>query len=251
MQFNPSYLYSNKVDVFSDLGSWQTERNRKVYQRTLKTYRGVDNRIDFQVRNSDQKPQSITGLTVVFNLFAYESQELIMSRDCTIVDAAKGKVYVTITEGEALTLTPGFYTFSLYTLSNGVKSPLYGDSQFGALGRLELIGNVYGNVIPTETVTTFVTESTYKVSSAIDAKPQLNNNSGLHTFAFYGTNYSGDVIIQASMDENTTTGNWIDLATISLTNSSISYKNIEGVWSWFRIKHIQSSGSLDKVLYRY
>jgi len=87
MQFNPSYLYANKVDVFSDLGSWQTERYRKVYQRTLKIYRGVDNPIDFQVRNSDQKPQSIAGQTVVFNLFAYESQELIMSRDCTVVDA--------------------------------------------------------------------------------------------------------------------------------------------------------------------
>lgn len=251
MQFNPSYLYANKVDVFSDLGSWQTERYRKVYQRTLKIYRGVDNPIDFQVRNSDQKPQSIVGQTVVFNLFAYESQELIMSRDCTVVDAAKGKVSVTISEGEALTLTPGFYTFSLYTLANSIKKPLYGDSQFGALGRLELIGNVYGNVIPTDVIATFNTEDTYKVSSAIDAKPHLNNNSALHTFAFYGTAYSGSVVIQASMDENTTTGNWIDLATIPLTNSSIAYKNIEGVWSWFRIKHTQTAGTLDKVLYRY
>jgi len=100
-------------------------------------------------------------------------------------------------------------------------------------------------------ITTFNTESTYKVSSIIDAKPHLNNNSALHTFAFYGTAYSGSVVIQASMDENTTTGNWIDLATIPLTNSSISYKNIEGVWSWFRIKHTQTAGTLDKVLYRY
>jgi hypothetical protein len=60
MQFNPVYLYPNKVDVFttpSDI--WSTERYRRVYNRNLKIFRGVDNRIDIQVRNSDKKPATL------------------------------------------------------------------------------------------------------------------------------------------------------------------------------------------------
>lgn len=252
MQFNPSYLYSNKVDVFSDLGSWQTGRYRKVYQRTLNAYRGVDNRIDFQVRNSDQKPQNITGLTVVFNMIAYESNELVISRDCTIVDASLGKVFVTLTENDLQSLSLGFYNFSLHTVNSlGIKSPLYGDSQFGAMGSIEVISNIYGETVPTESITTFNYIDSDLFSSVIDAKPELNSNSALHTFAFYGTNYSGTVVIQGSLDENNTGDNWIDLETVNLTNSSISYKNVYGIWSWFRIKHTPSSGTIDKVLYRY
>jgi len=252
MQFNPSYLYPNKVDVFSNFGSWQTERYRKVYQRTLKAYRGVDNRIDFQVRNSDQKSQNITGSTVVFNMFTQSTQELVISRDCTIVDAVNGKIFVNLTENDLQSLSFGFYNYSLHTVSTlGIKTPLYGDSQYGALGLLEVIANVYGDVVPTEIITTFNVIDTAKISSVIDAKPELNANSALHTFAFYGTAYSGTLVIQGSMDENSNGNNWIDLETLSLTNSDISYKNVNGIWSWFRIKHIPVSGTIDKVLYRY
>ena len=52
------YLYQNKIDVFTNAATaWQTERYRRVYNRNIKIYRGVDNRIDIQVRNSDQKVQ--------------------------------------------------------------------------------------------------------------------------------------------------------------------------------------------------
>jgi BppU N-terminal domain len=252
MQFNPSYLYPNKVDVFSNLGSWQIERYRKVYQRTIKAYRGVDNRIDFQVRNSDQKSQNITGSTVVFNMFTQNTQELVISRECTIVDAASGKIFVNLTENDLQSLSFGFYNYSLYTVSSlGIKTPLYGDSQFGAIGQLEVIANVYGEVVPTEVITTFNVIDNYRVSSAIDARPELNSNSALHSFAFYGTNYSGTVVIQGSLDENSTGENWIDLETISLSNSTINYKNVNGIWSWFRIKHTPVAGTVDKVLYRY
>jgi hypothetical protein len=252
MQFNPSYLYPNKVDVFSNLGSWQIERYRKVYQRTIKAYRGVDNRIDFQVRNSDQKSQNITGSTVVFNMFTQNTQELVISRECTIVDAVSGKIFVNLTENDLQSLSFGFYNYSLYTVSSlGIKTPLYGDSQFGAIGQLEVIANVYGEVVPTEVITTFNVIDNYRVSSAIDARPELNSNSALHSFAFYGTNYSGTVVIQGSLDENSTGENWIDLETISLSNSTINYKNVNGIWSWFRIKHTPVAGTVDKVLYRY
>ena len=66
MQFNPVYLYSNKLDVFtSPSDSWSIERYRRVYNRNLKIFRGVDNRIDIQVRNSDQKASNIIGQYII------------------------------------------------------------------------------------------------------------------------------------------------------------------------------------------
>jgi hypothetical protein len=73
MQLNSVYLYPNKVDVFTNLGAWKTERYRRVYNRNLKIYRSVDNRIDFQVRNSDEKATSIENYYIVFKLIKLEN----------------------------------------------------------------------------------------------------------------------------------------------------------------------------------
>ena len=95
MLFNPVYLYSNKLDVFtSPSDAWSTERYRKVYNRNLKIYRGVDNRIDIQVRNSDQRASNVVGSTLVFNLVSKDTKNLVLQKDCSGMDLATGKVTI-------------------------------------------------------------------------------------------------------------------------------------------------------------
>lgn len=251
MQLNPSYLYSNKVDVFTSLDTWTNERYRKVYQRNLKVYRGVDNRLDFQIKNGDEKPQPITNLTVVFNMVGVESKELVVRKDCTTYDAAKGRVFVTLTQADIENIQAGHYHYSLYTeTAAGVKTPLYGDSQYGAIGVIDVIDHAYGEPVPSASsplragVAPFVTDE-------FDAKPEFNSNSGLHTFAFYSTNYVGTLAIEASLD-NPSGNTWVTLETINLNNTPITYKNVTGVWSRLRVKEVtKTAGTLDNVMYRY
>lgn len=95
MQLISCYLYSNKIDVFTNAAAaWKTERYRRVYNRNVKIYRGVDNRIDIQVRNSDEKAADTTGSTMVFNLVERETQKLVAKKDCVAVAASTGKYYV-------------------------------------------------------------------------------------------------------------------------------------------------------------
>ncbi len=258
MQLNPSYLYRNKMDVYSELGAWTTERYRNVYQRNFKVYRGVNNRLDFQVRNGDQKPQPMTGYNVVFNLFARESDMLVVNRTCEVQSLATGKFFVTLTEADMMNLDNGFYTFSLHAVdAGGNKTPLYGDSQYGATGNLDVVGKTYPEPIDSTQVTNFLTvqnyspPATYRFSDVLDAKPQFNSNTALHTFALYGKNFVGTATVQGSLDPFNAITNWIDLATVNFNSDNIKYQNIEGIWSYFRIKLDVTSGTLDKILYRY
>jgi len=114
MQINYVYLYSNRIDVFTNtLASWQAERYRRVYNRNIKIYRGVDNRIDIQVRNSDEKAISVANSSMVFNLFSNSREENVVQKDCTEVDATTGKMYVTLTEEELFNIEKGFYNYSI------------------------------------------------------------------------------------------------------------------------------------------
>ena len=55
MQLVPRYLVNNRIEIISNDAGFITEY-RPVYQRQLKVYRGIDNKIQFRLLNADQKP---------------------------------------------------------------------------------------------------------------------------------------------------------------------------------------------------
>jgi len=275
MQFNPVYLYINKLDVFTTpTDTWLTERYRRVYNRNLKIFRGVDNRIDIQVRNSDQKASNITGSTLVFNLVSQDTKDLVLEKDFTTMDLSTGKVTVTLTAEELLDLNTGFYNYSIvkevrttvdstdYTVTS--RLPLYMDSQYDSIGTVEITGDIYGDVAESILVNIFNYTNPFTqgadeprpffISSIIDTNPYTSPAYPLHTFQFYSTNYTGTVEIQASLEDQGATprdNKFSTVATVDLATEQ--YKNITGKYNWFRIKHTPAeanTGTIDKILYR-
>jgi tRNA threonylcarbamoyladenosine modification (KEOPS) complex Pcc1 subunit len=269
MQAISVYLYPNKIDVFTNLPSeWATERYRRVYNRNVKIHRGVDNRIDLQVRNSDQKAQTINETTLVFNIVNPESQELILQKDCVEIDNSAGRVYIVLSAEDTANIETGFYQYSIVkeTRTSGAnysvtsRTPLYIDSQYGSLATIEVGNNLVGEPVDSLVVTVFnlydpFDQPKYYVSSIIDANPQISNPQSLHTFQFNMSDYTGDILIQGSLSNSANPQVWVDIETISINNRSIAYQNIEGKYNWFRIRHtpnssLSSPGTLDSVLYR-
>jgi len=267
MQQIPIYLYPNSIDIFTNPGTWRKEGYRKVYNRNLKVYSGTDNRINVQVRNQDQKTYNITGSSVVFSLISRDNNELIIEKDCEIIDADLGKLYFILYDTELIDIDKGFYDFSFrkeirstinqdeYLVTD--SRPLYSDSQFDALGTLEIVGNLQGSPRSSteikewnERIIYDTPEVDYYESGIIDARPEVTNPQSLHTFQFYFTNFTGQVIIQASLNQGGNPQSWTNVETLNYTDVSLEYQNLTGKYNWFRIKYTPTSGSLDKVLYR-
>ena len=62
MQKVQSYLYPNRIILLADLAGFTVE-NRVVYARTIKIYHGIDNVIQFDIQNADQKRIDLTTLS--------------------------------------------------------------------------------------------------------------------------------------------------------------------------------------------
>lgn len=256
MQLTSVYLYPNKIDVFTNsISEWKTERFRKVYQRNLKIYRGVDNRIDIHVKSSDQKPQNITGYNFILAIVEKETQELLLQVECDTRSLSLGKLFANITADDLVVIDPGYYQYSViketrspidsseYTVTN--REVLYLDSQYGTQGVLEVHGNVYGETKPSLVVKEFREDVSYEVnvptvyySSIIDAKPQLSTDDTVHTFRFYMTDYDGEVVIQGSQSEGANPQVWTDIVAYEVVGSDLTYTTVTGKYNWLRIKHI-------------
>ena len=272
MQLNSLYLYPIRVDLYTNysdngtlLGNFTTERYRRVYNRNLKVYRGSDNRLDIQVKNPDQKPLSYNGSTLVFNLFTAESDMPVLKKDVTNIDATKGTARLFLTENDLINLEIGFYRYSFtqekrstiegtdeYTVLS--RNPLYMDSQYGAIATLEIAGDLQGSAPTsinidqfsyTNPAATGEPESKFYISSIVDAQPLKTTPQSLHTFQFYCTNYTGDIDIQASIEpQGATPSKWATVESLSVIDQNNFYINVEGKYSWFRIKHVPNSAAL-------
>lgn len=256
MQLIKTYLYPNRVDAFTNAFSeWPTERYRRVYNRNLKIYRGVDNKIDIQVKNSDEKHQNITGSTLVFSLVNPNSGELILQKDCILQSTLTGKVYITLFESEMNTIESGMYQYSLHSevrtaIDNDnyvvqSKKPLYIDTQYGVPATMEIVGDVFGEPMDSVVVEEFRERINYEnletpsifFSSIIEARSRFSIPQSVHSFQFNLTNFYGTLVIQASQDEGASPNIWFDVATIESANQNILYKNVTGKYNWFRIKY--------------
>jgi hypothetical protein len=133
MQKIQSYLYPNRIIVTADLAGFTTEY-KNVYQRTVKIYQGVDNVIEFDIKNADQKRVDLTTLSnLQMNVMDQSGNALPHSpytvSPFTTVEASATNATIIGTNGKSTTttitiptshITGTFLTKSALTVSSGI-----------------------------------------------------------------------------------------------------------------------------------
>lgn len=257
MQLVPRYLVKNKTTVIANEAGFLTEY-RPVYTRQLKVFTGIDNVLEFKLVNADQKSIDLaTYSNIKFQAFD-ENQSLIVEHDAVYVNQAKGLFKVTITENDLLNIKSQYLSYSIYLVDSNSNSIItYADAHFGGCGTIYVDTCQYPGPRNTYSVTTFteVTEDTpYWISETLDAEPGINGNEALHTAVVYTDSYTGDVVVQSTLDNQVTDAtSWADVATITFTGSETEPKpvNFNGVYSHLRFKSTANpSNKISKVLVR-
>jgi len=154
MQKISSYLYPNRIICNIDLASSPLEW-RIVYQRNIKLYKGLTNDIELDIKNAEQKRLDITGLTLNFKLMDQLNQE-IADLEVDTTTGIKGIARVSIPADTFDFVDPQFLKYTLYKTENGVETPLYGDTQFGVGGTIDLRAGAWPTALPPIVIKTFL-----------------------------------------------------------------------------------------------
>ena len=244
-------------------------RNSKVYDRRLTLHRGVSNPITFTFKNEDQKAQDITSKTYEFNMIDSESKKAVITKTLTILDdgstvSTRGDASCTITEGDLLPLDAKFYNFAVREVkSDGSREITYSDTGYAAAGTVELLDGAYPEFLPSTSVSSFtaVGGPLTHTSGSIDARPGINNNKALHTFAVYTKNFSGTLRVQGTMSATPSNSDYFDItmegagstANTFSSSTTVTNFNFTGVYHSVRFSWGNDSGNtgvIDKILYR-
>lgn len=262
MQFTPRYLVNNLTTIVANDAGFVTEY-RPVYQRQIKIYKNIDNKLQFRILNADQKPLSISGYTVKFNAFD-ENKSLIISHDATAVSgddsaATRGLCTITISENDLLNVDDQYLSYNVHLVdSNSDNTLTYSDSFFGNNGIIQVISGALPGPRDSYSFTQFQQEginSTIFYSESKTAEPAINGNEALHSAAIYTSSaYIGDVVVQATLDSTVTESTlWGDVATVTFTGSETMPipVNFNGVFNHLRFKTTASpTDKISKILVR-
>ena len=261
MQLLPRYLVNQTITLVADVAGYITEY-RPVYNRDVEIYKGIDNTLQFRLLNADQKGVNLaTGYTVKFAAYD-ENDRLVIEKNATIQDdgstISRGKFSVVITENELKNLKQQFLSFVVYLVeTDGDKVLTYSHSNFKKNGTIFVNSKTFPGPLKTTSVTSLTetgANTSIWMSEAVNAEPAINGNEALHTAAFYTSSFIGDMIVQATLDNQVTSGsNWADVATVTFDGTEVAPTpvNFNGVFSYIRFKTTTNpANKVTKILVR-
>ena len=266
MQNTPVYLLNNRTEIIMNESGFITEY-RQVYQRQLQVYKGIENTLQFRLLNADQKAQDVSALTPYF--IAYdENKTTVIEKIGTILQTSdstvfknKGLVEVKISASDIETLDNQYLTYSIYFKNANNDDVLtYTNAHFGGTNIIKLSDAIYPDPVISKSATVFTPNLdlgdpiTEWISESIYADPEQNNNDALNTVAVYTNSYTGNVVVQGTLENQITEfTNWVDLETIEFAGDETTpvYKNFNGVFTYLRFTtNADPENTIEKILIR-
>ena len=259
MQLTPRYLIPNTtILVLSQSGF--TVEYIPVYARTLKVFKGIDNVLQFQVKNADNRPTNIIGYTPRFVAFN-DQQELILEIEGIPLEdgssAMRGMFTVTITENELLSVKQQNISYNVHMEGTGnTKILTYANSHFDATGIIYVSASAYPGPRPSTEVSNFaaMSQSLDKwKSDSVYASPETNSNTALHTVAIYSNGYTGTVTVQGTLEGTITNDTiWADLSVLTLSQETEPVAaNVFGTVTYLRfVTDVDPADLISKIVIR-
>lgn len=226
------------------------------YAKPLTLNKGVDNRLQFQFLNQEQKPVDITGKEISFRIIDSTGTTILLEKALTLDLPLTGlaSLYTSPSDLEDLDAQKCFY--SLEIPIDQFNFPVFVDQNSRARGDLYIVNSVLPSFLPSQPVSIPTSQQF----------PNTNPNSSPNTWVYYSSvletnenpiislqatlsDYSGNILIQGSTISDSDWYNVSDNFTYANANSTIGLV-VEGYHPYIRMQFSSNSGEVSNILAR-
>lgn len=272
--------YSTDVFIYTQrqivvlTGGISTRRFMPVYSKVLTLNKGVDNSIQFQFLNQQQKSVDITGMELTFRIISSNGSKVIFAKTLNMSTTAVPPAYpangiatleVGAAELEELDSQRCYYSIE-YTRNNGnTNYAVYQDAIAGARGDLVIADSILPRFLPCVDVTVpsdqlFPNNEMYMSQCAqLGAPAQAltyyssaisTENNPVLTFQVSYTQFSGSITIEGAVTNDDTS--WYPIYFEEGYNYLTDTRGytITGYHPYVRLKWNSWSGSVGNILVR-
>lgn len=232
-----------------------------VYAKTMNLHKGVDNKLQFQFLNQEQKPVDITGKVIKFRLINYDGTEVLLTKALTPELPLKGLAYLHLNAAEIEDFPAQQCHYSLEIPVGEFGYPVFVDPAAGARGQINIVNSVLPSFVPSQEVTiptgqpfpnlesnnsinNVLSNANTYYSSVINTQdnPVLTVQAHLHE-------YNGDVTIEGTFNSQLTDWYLITTNEYLETTETVGY-TIKGYHPFIRMAFTSNTGVVSNILAR-
>ena len=118
------YNFTPKYQVVLFEGD-SPRRYQIVYAKNLTLNKGVDNKIQFQFLNQEQKPIDLTGKEITFRFINSEGTSVDIQKTVNVTLPLKGLANLTVTQAELMQIDAQLGSFSLDIVEGNLTLPIF------------------------------------------------------------------------------------------------------------------------------
>jgi hypothetical protein len=223
-----------------------------AYNRsTFKIFRRAANNLDFLLRDIDRQPVVLDGV-LTFHLWDSKGNSLV-EQPLAVVNAARGHYRLTLSAASTIGLTLGIYVWSVSSSTNDTPALLYTNTDYETKGIAEVSEGI---ITPADEPIIIMADDLTPLAGqlqtgALAGAARADNPSGNHTLVAHLLAYTGDIIVEASLDLSTPTSqDWAEVARETLsTRTGPVVLNFDGNYTYVRFRFTDVDG-VEKLVYR-
>ena len=242
------YLFTPRQIVVFFSGN-SARRYQLVYAKNLRLNKGVDNVIQFQFLNQEQKPVDITDLEVSCRIISYDGTKLLLRKALTPTLALNGLAQLVTTSSELEDIDTQLCYYSLEINNGSYDLPVYVNSEAAARGVIEIVNSILPSFVPATDVTipSHIVPNN-SVETYYSSVINTSDNPVLSVQPYFD-GYSGNVQVQGSTVPN---AEWYNIgnAYSYLDSSESDGYTINGFHPFVRLKFVSTQGDVTKILAR-
>ena len=122
-----------------------TRRYDIVYSKELTIVKGVDNQLQFQFLNQDQKPVNLTGKTVTARILSADSKSIILQKSLGSIYPITGLMKLEVAASDLDSIDIQKSHFSLSVADTTYEYPVFVDAQGASRGVMNIVNGVMPN----------------------------------------------------------------------------------------------------------
>lgn len=145
------------------------------YAKPLTLHKGVDNRLQFQFLNQEQKPVDITGKSITCRILNYDGTEVLIRKALDLDFALTGIASLKLNAAEIEDFPAQKAYYSIEIPEGQFDYPVFVDQNAGARGDMNIVNSILPSFVPSEVVT-IPTGQPF---------PNISNSSGNSNMVYY------------------------------------------------------------------
>lgn len=248
MYSTPVNYYIPRQSVVLYSGS-SPRRYQTVYAKNLKLHKGVDNCLQFQFLNQEQKPIDITDKIITCRILGYDGITILLQKSLDLLLPLNGLASLTVTSGDISAIDAQMCYYSLSIPAGSFDYPVFVDDNSGGRGVMEIVNSILPKHVPSAIIDIPTHPAPVNVPVTYNSSRYNTVDKASLTIQTYYTNYTGNIQVQGSTSGDSDWYNVTDTIAYS-TETGTDYYTIQGIHPFIRLKFVSTAGTIDNILVR-